>query len=191
MNATTRRIGWTALVVYGISIVLANWLIRNAGPVVLPGGNHLAPVGFGLYAPSGTYAAGVTFVARDVIQRTIGKRWSLVVIPIGALVSALFSPQVALASFAAFLFGELMDFAVYTPLARRDRRFVVAVVASGLCASVVDSVLFLGLAGIPLSAALPGLLLGKAWVMLVAAPVAYGLRLWLRRQTVAPAVKVA
>ena len=30
--------------------------------------------GFGLLAPSGSYAAGVTFVARDVVQRSAGRR---------------------------------------------------------------------------------------------------------------------
>ena len=52
-----------ALLVYCGSIVLANWLILNVGMVRLPDGTHLVPVGFGLMAPSGSFAAGVTFVA--------------------------------------------------------------------------------------------------------------------------------
>lgn len=178
MNTTTRRIGVTALVIYGVSIYLANWLIRNVG-MPIPGGSHLVPVGFGLMAPSGAYAAGVTFVARDVIQRTIGKRWSLVVIIPGALLTALLDIHLAIASAAAFLFSESVDYLVYTPLQRRG--FVRAVVASGLVAALVDSLIFLTLAGIPLAVALPGLLVAKVWVMLVAAPVAYVLRLWLAR----------
>src|SRR5579859_2823355 len=114
-----KRIGWTALAVYGVSIFLANWLIRNVGPIVIPGGNHLVPVGFGLVAPTGTYAAGVTFVCRDLVQRTIGKRWSLLIIIPGAALSALLDVHLAIASAGAFLFGELADFAIYTPLQRR------------------------------------------------------------------------
>ena len=164
----------TALLVYGASILLANWLIQNVGLVLEPGGPRYAPVGFGLLAPSGAYAAGVTFVARDVVQRTAGRRWAIGAIVAGTLLSVLVSPQLALASGAAFFFSELADFAVYTPLHRR--RFVLAVFASGIVGSVLDSVIFLGIAGIPLAVALPGLLLAKVWVQLLALPVA----LWLR-----------
>lgn len=175
--ATTRRIGWGALAIYGVSIVLANWLIRNVGPIVIPGGNHLVPVGFGLAAPTGTYAAGLTFVCRDVIQRTIGKRWSLLIIIPGTLLSAFLDVHLALASGAAFLFGELVDFAIYTPLQKRG--LVRAVFASEVAASVVDSVLFLGLAGIPFAAAFPGLMLGKLEIGLVTVPLIAILRQWL------------
>ena len=41
-----------------------------------------------------------------------------------------------------------------------------AVVGSGLVSDAVDSTVFLLLAGIPLSVALPGQLVGKAWVVL-------------------------
>lgn len=175
-NRSRVILGVVALVVYGVSVYLANWLIRNVG-FVAPGdtsGTHLLPVGFGLAAPSGAYAAGITFVARDVIQRTVGKRWSLLVILPGALLTALLDVRLALASTAAFLFSELVDFLVYTPL--QQRGFVRAVFASGVAASVVDSILFLGVAGIPFAIALPGLLLAKVWVMLVAAPVSYAIR---------------
>jgi len=51
-----KRWGAAAFVAFVGSIVLANWLIRHYGFV---------PVGFGLTAPAGTYAAGLVFVARD------------------------------------------------------------------------------------------------------------------------------
>lgn len=175
MNRTAAK--WTALAVYAASIPAANRLIRSVGPVVLPDGTHLAPVGFGLLAPSGVYAAGVAFVARDVVQRAAGRRWALGAIALGTLLSVLVSPSLALASGSAFLLSELADFAVYTPLQRR--RFVLAVFASGVVGSLVDSLLFLSIAGIPLGRALPGLLLGKLWVQLLAVPVAAWLRLRL------------
>lgn len=193
MRNPKTRIGIVALILYGISIFLANWLIRTVGTPV-SGGNHVVPVGFGLFAPSGAYAAGITFVSRDVVQRTIGKRWSLLVILPGALLSALLDVQLAVASAAAFLFSESVDFLIYTPL--QQRGFVRAVVASGVAASVVDSLLFLSIAGIPLAIAFPGLLLAKIYVMIVAAPLAYALRLQLAKldapdRALAPAVSLA
>ena len=174
-----------ALAIYCGSIVVANWLVLNVGPVVLPDGSHLVPVGFGLMAPSGAFAAGITFVARDVVQRAAGRRWALIAVAVGTVLSVLVSPRLAVASGSAFLFSELVDFAVYTPL--QERRFVVAVVLSGIAGSVVDSVIFLGLAGIPLAAALPGMLLAKVWVQLLAAPVAAWLRGRIPRAASAPA----
>lgn len=170
-----------ALLVYCGSIVLANWLILNVGMVRLPDGTHLVPVGFGLMAPSGSFAAGATFVARDVVQRAAGRRWALAAIGAGTVMSVLVSPRLALASGTAFIFSELADFAVYTPL--QEKRFVLAVVLSGIVGSIVDSVIFLKLAGIPLGAALPGLLLAKIWVQLLAGPLAG----WLRTRIPQPA----
>ncbi len=168
------RASLAALGVYTASVFIANWLIRNWGTVTLQGGTHLVPVGFGLMAPSGVFAAGLTFVARDVLQRTAGRAWSLAVIVPGACLSALLSPGLALASGTAFLFSELVDFGVFSPLQRRG--LARAVLVSGLAASVIDSVIFLGIAGIPLSAALPGLVLGKVWIQIVAAPIVGALR---------------
>lgn len=169
-----KRVGIVALVVYTLSVLGANWLIRNVGPVVIPGGNHLIPVGFGLMTTSGTPAACFTFISRDLIQRTIGRKWSLAVIFLAAPVVALMDVQLAIASTAAFLFGELLDYAVYTPLAQR--RWVLAIVLSAAAASVLDSVMFLGLAGIPLALALPGLLLARAYVVALSAPFSAWLR---------------
>lgn len=182
---TTRStVRWIALGAYCASILAANWLIENVGPVVLPDGTHLAPAGFGLLAPSGAYAAGVTFVARDVVQRTSGRAWALGAIAVGTLLSVAVSPQLALASGGAFLFSELVDFGIYTPLQRRS--FVLAVFASGVVGSMVDSALFLTLAGIPLTApesflpysTLIGLVLAKIWMQLLAIPVA----VWIRER---------
>lgn len=150
------------LAAYLACIVLANWMIRHIGTPI-PGGTHLLPVGFGLVAPSGTYAAALTLVARDLVQRTSGRRWGLVVIPAGALISALWDVRLALASGLTFLLSELVDFAIYTIL---QRRLVLAVATSALTSAAVDSVVFLSLAGIPLALALPGQLLGKAWAVL-------------------------
>jgi uncharacterized PurR-regulated membrane protein YhhQ (DUF165 family) len=173
---TRKRTGWAlvALTVYVGAIVLANWMISHWGTQKIHG-TWFLPVGFGLMAPSGTYAAGVTFVARDVVQRLAGRWWAIAAIALGVGASLwLAGPRLALASGAAFLFSETADFAVYTPLERRNFSF--AVVASGIVGSIIDSILFLKIAGIPYDPALAGLIVGKLWIQFAAGPVAYGLR---------------
>lgn len=173
------RTRWLLLVffVYAAAIAGSNYLITHVG-LPVPGSPtlHLTPVGFGLYAPSGVWLAAISFPARDFIQRLGGRSWGIVAILLGAAVSFLVSdPRIAAASGITYLFSESADMLVYTPLQRRF--FTTAVVASGMVAAVVDSVLFLHLAGIPASlAVVSGLILGKIWVSLAAGPVTYTLR---------------
>ncbi len=95
---------------YIATIFAANWAIATFGVV---------PVGFGLEAPAGVYFAGLAFTFRDLVQEKFGRLWTLGAILAGAGLSVLVSPEFALASGAAFLFSELADFAVYTPLRER------------------------------------------------------------------------
>lgn len=155
---------WVFVAGYLTAIVAANWMIRNVG-IPTPGGTHLLPVGFGLLAPSGTYAAVLVLVLRDLVQRTAGRWWGIGVIPVGAAISALFDVRLAVASGLAFLLSEALDFAVYTPL---QRRLTVAVAVSAPIGAIVDSLTFLTLAGIPLAVALPGQMVGKGWAIAVA-----------------------
>lgn len=159
---------------YVAVIVGANWMIGHVGTPI-PGA-HVLPVGFGLEAPSGVYLAALAFVARDVLQRVGGARAGVAAILVGAGISAFVaSAHLALASGATFLLSETCDFLIYTPLQKRN--FPLAVVASGVVGDLVDSTVFLTLAGIPLAVALPGQLLGKLWVMLLGGLLAA----WLRR----------
>jgi queuosine precursor transporter len=163
-----------AFAVYVGSIVGANWMITHVGT---PGpGAHVLPVGFGLRAPSGVYLAAATFVARDIVQRFSGLRIGLAAIVVGASVSLVFSTTLGLASGATFLCSETCDFLVYTPL--QARYFPLAVAGSGLVGDLVDSTLFLTLAGIPLSVAWPGQVVGKAWVVLAGGVFAALARRW-------------
>lgn len=173
-SMSMRRWAAVAFAVYVAAIVLSNYLITHIGIPAGPG-VHLTPVGFGLLAPSGVWAAAVSFPARDVTQR-LGGRWlGVLAILVGALISYLISsPVIAVASGVTYLCSETADMAVYTPLQRRW--FVPAVFASGCVAIVLDSVLFLHLAGLYSAAALEGLVLGKFWVILAAVPVTWMLR---------------
>lgn len=103
----------------------------------------------GIAVTAGTWLAGFSFVARDAVHEALGVRWVLGCIVIGATVSAAFSPTLALASAAAFLLSESADLAVYQPLRRRG--YLRAALASNLAGSIVDSIVFLALAGFPLA----------------------------------------
>ena len=171
---TIRKWAAAAFAVYVAAIVLSNYLITYIGIPAGPG-MHLTQVGFGLLAPSGVWAAAVSFPARDVTQRLGGRRLGVAAILAGAAVSWwISSPVIAVASGVTYLCSEGADMAVYTPLQRRW--FVPAVFASGCVAIVVDSALFLHLAGIYSLPSLEGLVLGKFWVILAAVPVTWALR---------------
>jgi uncharacterized PurR-regulated membrane protein YhhQ (DUF165 family) len=179
------REGILFLVLFGLTIPAANWLIGNAGSVCAPHGPCLIPVAPGLMAPSGVLMIGVALVLRDLVQRRLGLGYAFIAILAGALISAgLAPPALVLASAAAFLLSELADLAVYTPLARR--RLVVAVVASSLVGLVVDSVIFLWLAFGSLDF-LGGQIVGKTWMVLLSIPFVAYLRRRDERLGLAPA----
>lgn len=125
-----------ALVFIGL-VVLANVVTAAYGIV------------FGLVA-AGTFAAGLTFAVRDLLHESGGRWWVLGAVVVGAGLSAwLSSPALALASGAAFVVSELADFAAYAPMRRRN--LALAMLVSNTVGAVVDSLLFLSLAGFPLS----------------------------------------
>jgi queuosine precursor transporter len=122
---------------YVSTVVLANVLTSNLG---------LVAAGFALLVPAGTYAAGLALGLRDALQDAAGVWWVLAGIAVGTALSYLLGDgRIALASGVAFLLSELLDLAVYTPLRQHGWRR--AVVASNIVGSVVDTLLFLWLAG--------------------------------------------
>jgi uncharacterized PurR-regulated membrane protein YhhQ (DUF165 family) len=180
-----QREGALFLAGFAASIPAANWLIGHVGTVCAPEGPCLIPVAPRLVAPSGVLMVGLALVLRDLVQRRLGKAWSLVAIVAGALASAALAPAgLVLASATAFLLSELADFAIYTPLQRR--RLVLAVLASGAVGLVVDSVVFLWLAFGSLDFVL-GQIVGKAWMVLLSLPFIRWLRERDRRLGLSPA----
>jgi hypothetical protein len=144
------------LLAYLSTIMAANWLITHFGVV---------PVGFGLYAPAGVWAAGLAFTLRDFVHDRLGAWWTVVAIGVGALLSAFISPTLAFASGTAFLLSELLDLAVYAQL--RRRRWLTAVMASNLVGLTLDSLVFLWLAFGSLDY-LVGQVVGKTWMTALA-----------------------
>lgn len=145
----------------------ANWALTKYGTV---------PVGFGLHAPAGVYFAGLAFILRDYTQKFGGRFLVITAIVAGSLLAYLIEASItipggvmpiAAASAIAFLFSELADFAVYTPLA--ERSFLGGVVASNIVGAVVDSMLFLWLAFGSL-ALIEGQIVGKLLVTAAALP---------------------
>ena len=133
------------IVAYIATIPAANFLIGHVGTVCIPQGPCLIPVAPGVLAPSGVLMIGAALLLRDLVQRQQGAGWSLACVGAGTVVSlAVATPALAVASGTAFLFSELVDFAAYTPLARR--RFYLALIVSCGAGAVADSALFLWLA---------------------------------------------
>lgn len=151
-----KTLGYAAFVAFGATIIVANWLVVHLG---------IVSVGFGQVAPAAVFAAGFAFTFRDIVQRTLGRKAVVVAIAVGGALSALISPQFAVASSAAFLVSEFADFSVYTPL--EERSWLGAVAASNTVGLLFDSVLFLWLAFGSLTF-LPGQIIGKLWTTLAA-----------------------
>ena len=171
-----RNEGFAFLVLFGLTIPAANWMIGHVGTVCLPQGPCLLPVAPGLMAPSGVAMIGIALVLRDLVQRRLGVGVAAGAVLAGAAISALLAPPaLVVASAVAFLLSELADLAVYTPLARR--RLIAAVVASSMVGLVVDSIVFLWLAFGSLDFLL-GQIVGKAWMVLLSLPFVH----WLRRR---------
>lgn len=159
MNTVKHPIlGATALLAYAGSIAAANWLTDRYGMV---------NTGFGLVTTAGTYAAGAALLLRDVVHDTLGRAWVLFGIAAGATLTLATSPTLAIASATAFLAAEVADMAVYTPL--RERGWARAVLASNIVGAVIDTLLFLLLAGFPIIAAtVGGQIVGKfVWATLL------------------------
>lgn len=152
------------MILYILTIPSANWLIGHFGTVCVPQGPCLIPVLPGIMAPSGVLMIGAALLLRDLVQSRHGPLASTGCIFVGAALSFFVAiPALALASGAAFLLSEFTDFAVYTPMAKRQ--FVLGVMLSCLAGATVDSALFLWLAFGSLEH-LTGQIVGKVYAAL-------------------------
>lgn len=174
---TDRKVGLVALALFVASIPLANWTLDRYGfrDVWL-----LGPVA------SGVVWVGLAFVARDVVQLTLGKVITLAAIAAGVVLSVILAdPGLAAASAWAFCLSELLDFVIYTPLAAR--RFLAAVLISSVAGSFLDSALFLRIA----FGSFHGwwqLAVAKSVIVCLAAPVAWYVRKRLTPPSAPPTV---
>lgn len=157
------------ILAYMATIPAANYLIGHVGMCV-PDGPCLITVAPGIMAPSGVLMIGAALLLRDLVQRQYGIVWSLGCIVAGAALSFFVAvPAIALASGTAFLFSELVDFAAYTPLARR--RFYLALLFSVAAGAFADSAIFLFMAFGSLDHML-GQVIGKLYAVIAFATLA-------------------
>lgn len=145
-----------ALSAYVISIIAGVWAIAAFG---------IVPIGFGFEAPAAVYVVGITLVLRDIVHDLCGVRVALLAVVVGAAVSALVNPQLALASGLSFLLSETLDLAIYQRIRRSGR--LRGMLASNAVSIPVDSLCFLMLAFGSLTF-FPGQVLGKALATLFA-----------------------
>jgi queuosine precursor transporter len=153
-------------------VLAANYITSRYGMV---------PVGFGFTATAGTYLAGVSFVLRDAVQDTAGRWTAAGLVLAGAGLSYLIAdPFIALASGVAFLVSEFVDLGIYTPLRRCG--YVRAAAASNVAGAVVDTFVFLAVAGFPItSGAVSGQIIGKLTITAVVVLAVGGARAVLRQ----------
>lgn len=170
----SRTIGFIYLAAFALCIPAANWMIGNVGTICIPNGPCLIPVAPGLTAPSGVLMIGLALVLRDLVQRSLGVKWAISAVFLGAALSGFVAPPaLVVASAGAFLLSELADLAVYTPLQRKG--LVLAVFASSVVGLIIDSAVFLYLAFGSLDY-IAGQVVGKAWMVLAALPIIHLMR---------------
>jgi queuosine precursor transporter len=154
-----------AITLYISSIIAANWMTTTLG---------LVPIGFGLLVTAGTFAAGAALVLRDAVQQTAGRIAVLIAIAVGVVLSYLLAdPFIATASAIAFAASELIDFSIFTKLAKRN--LWLAVLISSIISAPIDTVLFLWIAGFDVTfSAVIGQFIVKTAIAAIAA-------LWIAR----------
>lgn len=188
MKAVVERRTRTLAVVSGVAFIAlvaaSNWLTARYGLI-------------GGFVAAGTFTAGLVLAARDAVRETAGIAWVFACIAAGAALSAVMTYaagtfpggptplRLATASGIAFGLSEIADHFVYEPL--RTTGQTRALAWSNAVGSVVDSFLFLALAGFPLWPAVAGQVAIK-WVVAVALPVlALGVWRVVLRHRVRPA----
>src|SRR6516165_7583325 len=103
-----RTEGFLYLIAFMACIPFANWMIGNVGTTCVPNGPCLVPVAPHLMAPSGVLMIGLALVLRDLVQRRLGRLWSLGAIAVGAVISGVIAPPSLVgASATAFFFSEI------------------------------------------------------------------------------------
>lgn len=155
-------------IAYLACVPAAAWLVTHLAPI---------PVGFGFLAPAGVLVAGLAFTLRDLLQLLAGKAMTILAIVLGTGLAALVDVRIAAASATAFFVSELLDMAIFTPLEKRT--FIGAIATSNTVGILVDSVLFLSIAFGSL-AYLPGQMLGKGWMILLALTILAPIRMVFR-----------
>lgn len=124
---------WSVLFYIG-SILLANWMVHKFGIIETKY----------IMFPAGAVAIGLTFSARDFVQRRYGKWKCWIWMVVAAAVTAAINPKLAAASMAAFLCAETIDWALFsfTNLSFKKRIMLSNVISTPLDSAVFVTVAF-------------------------------------------------
>lgn len=134
--ATFRHAGMIHLLVYVLLIAAVNAAFAVTPLIPLPNGEMWPPV---------SLAVGFVFVVRDYAQRRVGHKILWAMAAGCALSWFMATPELAMASAAAFAVGELADWAVFT---FTGRPFSQRVLFSGIIGVPLDTLVFLSLIGL-------------------------------------------
>lgn len=115
------------------SILIANWLVIQFGIIKFAG----------LTFPAGAAAIGLTFSARDLVQRRWGKWRCWIWMLIASLITLIFNTQIAVASMSAFLISEATDWIIFTLTKGNIGK---RIFYSNLLGIPLDSIVFVGIA---------------------------------------------
>ncbi len=124
------------LMVYVLLIAAVNLAFAVTPPIPLPNGDLWPPV---------SLAVGFVFVVRDYAQRRAGHNILWAMAAGCALSWFMATPELAVASAAAFAVGELADWAVFT---FSKRSFAQRILVSSLLGVPLDTAIFLSLIGL-------------------------------------------
>ena len=122
-----------SVIFYLGSILLANWLVIQYG---------IIEIGI-LVFPAGAAVIGLTFSARDFVQKRFGKWWCWAWMFLASGLTYLLNQNIAIASVSAFLIAELIDWLVFT-FTRTS--FKKRIILSNIFSTPVDSVVFVAIA---------------------------------------------
>lgn len=134
------------IILYLLSIAVANVLTAKFSPFVLFGGTFIVPVG--------SFLIGATFMLRDFVQvrhgRKVAYQTIFVALVLSGILSTIFGDTlyVAVASMLAFLVSEVIDTEVFS---KARCSFAARVVVSGIVGGVIDSAVFVVVALSPLT----------------------------------------
>lgn len=118
------------VIFYLSSIIIANLLVIWFG---------IIKIGF-LSFPAGTIAIGLTFSARDFVQRKYGKWKCWIWMLVASLITTVFSWDVAFASFTSFMISESIDWLIFTILPNQPFRKRIYI--SNCFSTPIDSLVF-------------------------------------------------
>ena len=107
---------WLLILGYVTSPVYVNWVYMHVAQPVNDTGERLLMLWPGLGIDPTLPIIGAVLCLRDWVQAAWGRAVAVGAIVVGAAISAVVSPEVALASGLAFLASELADQATWTVL---------------------------------------------------------------------------